>query len=219
MKRRLCILVIASRSSDINGVTQYNRYGLYDQFVELFWVPIIQRIKNVEHIDCFLLYNSEREVKDWNIYEQYLKDNVLFDVLDINTQDNTSISIVPGILTKQLSSFKLLCNKYDVFWNCNLSSIPHIERLDQYIQDNVVTYSGHYVFFEEIRNHLRMYRYPADVASLLDMWSGRTFLGGSGFFINQSEVFYIVELLEQIRENDILYILNDLVIGLSLIHI
>lgn len=208
--KKICILVIASRSKDINKVTQYQRYGLYDQYVELFWIPIIEKLKNIIHIDCFLLYNSEREVKGWDIYEQYLKDNVLFE--DSLGKDN--ISMIPGILSKQLNAFKLLNNIYDVFWNCNLSSIPEIERLDQYIQLHNINYSGHYVFYQEVSTHLHMYRGDSEVTSLLNKWPGRTFLGGSGFFLNKDEVTYIVGLLDKIKHSDIFYILNDLAIGL-----
>ena len=208
--KKICILVIASRSKDINGVTQYQRYGLYDLYVELFWIPIIEKLKNIIHIDCFLLYNSEREVKGWDIYKQYLKDNVLFE----DSLGKNNISMIPGILSKQLNAFKLLNNTYDVFWNCNLSSIPEIERLDQYIQLHNINYSGHYVFYQEVSTHLHMYRRDSEVTSLLNEWPGRTFLGGSGFFLNKDEVTYIVGLLDKIKHSDIFYILNDLAIGL-----
>ena len=208
--KKICILVIASRSKDINEVTQYGRYGLYDLYVELFWIPIIEKLKNIAYIDCFLLYNSEKEVKGWDIYEHYLKNNVLFD--DSLGKDN--ISMVPGILSKQLNAFKLLNNTYDVFWNCNLSSIPEIERLDQYIQLHNINYSGHYVFYEAVSTHLHMYIDDSEVTSLLKEWPGLTFLGGSGFFLNKDEVTYIVGLLDKIKQSDIFYILNDLAIGL-----
>jgi hypothetical protein len=209
--KKICILVIASRNKDINQVTKYGRYGMYDQYVELFWVPIIQKLKNIEHIDCFLLYNLEKEVKGWNIYEQYLKHNVLFQQ---SLEREKVISIVPGILSKQLYAFQLLCNRYDVFWNCNLSSIPHIERLDEYIQKYNINYSGHHIFYQEVKSHLHMYRRSSEVLSLLKQWPGRTFLGGSGFFLNKDEVKYIVSILDNIKHSDIFYILNDLAIGL-----
>ena len=210
--KKICILVTASRSKDINGVTQYLRYGPYDLYIELFWIPIIKKLKNIAHIDCFLLYNSEREVKGWDIYELYLKDNVLFE----DSLGNNIINIVPGILSKQLNAFKLLYNKYDVFWNCNLSSIPEIERLDKYIQLYNINYSGHYVFYQGINTHLYMYRGDSEVLSLFKEWPGRTFLGGSGFFLNKDEVTYIVGLLDKIKQSDIFYILNDLAIGLMI---
>tara|TARA_Y100000590_G_scaffold464306_1_gene633415 strand:+ start:478 stop:1323 length:846 start_codon:yes stop_codon:yes gene_type:complete len=208
--KKICILVIASRSKDINEVTRYQRYGLYDLYVKLFWIPIIEKLKYIKHIDCFLLYNSEKEVKGWDIYELYLKDNVLFE--DYLGKD--IISMIPGILSKQLNAFKLLKNTYDVFWNCNLSSIPEIERLDKYIQLYNINYSGHYVFNEKVSTHLRMYRNDSEVTSLLKEWPGRTFLGGSGFFLNKDEVTYIVGLLDNIKLGDIFYIVNDLAIGL-----
>lgn len=208
--KKICILVIASRNKDIIGVTKYRRYGLYDLYVELFWIPIIKKLKNIAHIDCFLLYNSKKEVKGWDIYEHYLKNNVLFDQI----KGNSHISMIPGILSKQLNAFKLLYNKYDVFWNCNLSSIPGIERLDEYIQLHNINYSGHYVFYQEVSTHLHMYRDDSKVSSLLKQWSGRTFLGGSGFFLNKDEATYIVGLLDKIKQSDIFYILNDLAIGL-----
>ena len=208
--KKICILVIASRSKDIVGITQYGVYGLYDLYVELFWIPIIEKLKLIEHIDCFLLYNLEKEVKGWDIYEQYLKNNVLFDQIE----GYNNISVVPGILSKQLNAFKLLYNTYDVFWNCNLSSIPEIDRLDKYIQLHNINYSGHYVFYQEVSTHLHIYRDDSDVTSLLKKWPGQTFLGGSGFFLNKDEVTYIVGFLDKIKHGDIFYIVNDLAIGL-----
>ena len=211
--KKICILVLASRSSDIHKVTQYSRYGLYDIYVELFWVPIIQAIQQIKHIDCFLLYNSYKEVQGWYLYEKYLKDNVLFDDL-LDDKINYPICMVPGILTKQLNAFKKLSNSYDVFWNCNLSSIPYIERLDLYIQEHNISYSGHYVFYQEVNTHLHYYRDTNQVKALLNQWPGRSFLGGSGFFLNRKEANYIVNLIDKVIENDILYIVNDLAIGL-----
>lgn len=208
--KKICILVIASRSKDIMRFTQYARYGLYDLYVKLFWIPIIEILKYIKHIDCFLLYNSEKEVKGWDIYEQYLKDNVLFE----DSLGEDTISMIPGILSKQLNAFKLLNNIYDVFWNCNLSSIPEIERLDKYIQLYNINYSGHYVYNQKVSTHLHMYKNDSKVTSLLKEWPGRTFLGGSGFFLNKDEVTYIVGLLDKIKQSDIFYIVNDLAIGL-----
>ena len=59
-----------------------------------------------------------------------------------------------------------------------------------------------------------MYREDSEVLSLLKEWPGRTFLGGSGFFLNKDEVTYIVGLLDKIKHDDIFYIVNDLAIGL-----
>ena len=194
--KKLVILVLASRS-----VGNYVRTGPYDLYIELFWIPLIKKVNMIPHIDIFLLFSKSSELRG---YEEQLKNNVIID----NFEGDGAALFIPGILSKQVRAFSQLVDKYDVFWNTNLSVILNIERLDKYVQSRDIDYQGHYVFKNEIPNHLDMYVSNSRKAQLLNTYKGRTFLGGSGFFLNKSEVKNIVD------SNIVWDLVNDLSIGL-----
>ena len=73
-----------------------DRRGSHDLYIELFWVPLIERIEKCKHIDVFLLFNCREEVDDWDVCQQYLKDNVLFDLI----MPQKMVSMMPWILSK-----------------------------------------------------------------------------------------------------------------------
>ena len=197
MKKKIVILVLASRSSG-----NYVRRGPYDLYIELFWLPLIQKINQIPHIDIFLLFSKRTELYG---YEKQLKNNVIIDNFD-----GVGYKLfVPGILSKQIRAFGLLVDKYDVFWNTNLSAILNIERLDNYVQSHAIDYQGHYVFYNLIPQHLDMYVSNSRKRELLNKYKGRTFLGGSGFFLNKREVKKIVH-----KSNIVWDVVNDLSIGL-----
>jgi len=197
MKKKIVILVLASRSSG-----NYVRRGPYDLYIELFWLPLIQKINHIPHIDIFLLFSKRTELYG---YEKQLKNNVIIDNFD-----GVGVKLfVPGILSKQIRAFSLLVDKYDVFWNTNLSVILNIERLDNYVQSHAIDYQGHYVFYNLIPQHLDIYVSNSRKMELLNKYKGRTFLGGSGFFLNKREVKKIVH-----KSNIVWDLVNDLSIGL-----
>ena len=198
--KKLVILIIASRGK------------IYDTYIELLWIPLIEKIKYIEHIDLYLLFSHLDEVKDWDLYNIFLKDNVLFDTI---IKDITPIQYyIPGILSKQISAFIYLKKKYDVYWNTNISNILNIDKLDKYIQSHEISYSGYYIFRNEILRHLIGYKYLSNknTSNCLINNQGRTFISGSGFFLNKEEIDYIVYCH---INNKIEYkLINDLSIGL-----
>jgi len=195
---KIVILVLASRS-----VGDYVRSGPYDLYIELFWIPLIKKINMIPHIDIFLLFSKSSELRG---YEEQLKNNVIID----NFEGNGFSLFVPGILSKQLKAFNMLVDTYDVFWNTNLSVILDIKGLDKYVQSHKIDYQGHYVFFNEIPTHLDRYNNKCRKEYLLNTYKGRTFIGGSGFFLNKKEVAMLVNN----KCNIIWDLVNDLSIGL-----
>jgi len=196
--KKIVIMVLASRSAG-----NYVRKGPYDLYIELFWIPLIKRVSKIPHIDIFLLFSKSSELRG---YEEQLKHNVIID----NFEGDGGALFIPGILAKQVKAFSRLVDKYDVFWNTNLSVILNIERLDNYVQSHDIDYRGHYVFYNEIPKHLDMYISNSKKTQLLNTYKGRTFLGGSGFFLNKLEVKNIVDNKQNIEWG----LVNDLSIGL-----
>ncbi len=195
--KTICILPISSRSKQ------------YDLIVEYFWVPLIQKLKKIDNCDVFLLYNHLNEVMNWDIYNKYLTKNVKF--------DSTNCKKMKGqvcILSKRLSVIHEL-GHYDILWNCNITSIPNIDVFLDYCNKTSISYFGPYRFWDSVETHIKKFNYiPKDKQkTFFETWHGKTFIGGSGFFLNHKEVAYINNKLSKIINNDIYLVPDDVAIG------
>lgn len=202
--KTICILPISSRSKS------------YDLMVEYFWVPLIQKLKHIDNCDVFLLYNHLNEVIDWDIYNKYLTKNVKFDSTNCIKNKHNQVCI----LSKRLSAIHEL-DHYDILWNCNITSIPNIDVLLKYCNSTQISYFGPYKFFDSVETHLTKYNYldKDNIDTFLKTWPGKTFVGGSGFFLNHNEVNYINKKLNYIINDDIYLVPDDIAIGAILKYV
>jgi len=198
--KKTCILVIASINQEI-----------YKYYITSHWKDLLD---NKYSISIYFLLDNDKELIE------YFKDNNLIEYCIINDIDKCNYvtsyhSNIPGILTKTICAFDKLVDKYDIFFRTNLSSFIKLDKLFEYVQNNNIIYSGILCWENALRENLLYYNkigYDKSIKNLDELveYPGNTFFSGSGFFLNQDEVRYIINNKNIIRYD----IVDDISIGL-----
>lgn len=204
--KKCAILVIASICQD-----------KYKSYIKNYWSFMIRNTKNNPNLDIYLLFDYGVDISDYSD----IRDHIIVD-LNSNyngfTEDNIKCrSYIPGILSKTVFSFKLLRDKYDIFFRTNLSSMIIVNNILDYINNNNICYSGFYVWGNALRSNLICRNLVGKNSSIKDIsdlqeYPGNTFISGSGYFLNSTEVDDIVKNEEKIRYD----IIDDVSIGLMI---
>ena len=205
--KNIAICVIASREKN------------YDFYLNNFWKDAIILTENkFPHIKVFLLFSkSNDKIHNYNNldFSDKQKNNNI--IIDQNRDYNNFFSpmntngYIPGILSKRIYAFECLHNKFDIFYNTNCSQIIDIYKFDQYVQNNKINYSGDYVWKNTLRKQIVNYINPKLIPELTG-YTGNTFVSGSGFFLNQSEVHHLLKNKGRLRYD----IIDDVSIGLMM---
>lgn len=210
--KKLVILVIASMDN-----------GPYKFLINEVWSNLIKQVSRNRFIDIYLLFDRDTDLKKIDV--EYLRDNIIINnntdhngqhiCVGVEDGDKWNGGYIPGLLSKTIYAFSHLVNKYDIFYRTNLTSIPHLENLWSFVNNNDISYSGFYVWDNTLRQQIMDYHLIANNRCLTDMnnldkYKGNSFVSGSGFFLNRGEVIHILENRKNIRYD----IVDDVSIGL-----
>jgi len=196
--KKICILIIASIDKE-----------LYKHYILTHWKDLLN---NNYSISIYFLLDNDKETID------FFKTHNLINYCIINAIDNCN-SVSPYIhgtlLTKTISAFDKLVDKYDVYLRTNLSSFLKLDQLFEYVQNNNISYSGIWCWENALRSDLLFHDKVGINKSIktldeLDKYPENTFFSGSCFFLNNNEVKYIVNNKDIIRYD----IVDDVSFGL-----
>ena len=107
----------------INIVAIASRGKLYDQMMQIYWIPFIQYIKqHHENINIYLVFGKDANLTGL----EHIKQHIIV--------SDTPESLIPGVLDKTLYAFDcLMGNDYDYLIRTNMSSFIMIDKLTEYI--------------------------------------------------------------------------------------
>ena len=206
-ERRLAILVIAASNQKV-----------YVHYIHTYWTSVIEyTIKHKPNIDVFLLFERGKDVTPY----QHLKDHIIMDEnQDFNGyfEPERGGRAVPGVLSKTVFALELLQDKYDVILRTNLSSMFHLPRLEQLIQEKErVIYSGGAVWTDALRSDLQFRNRIGEDKSIKSLdelkdYPGNTFISGAGFLLGREDVRRLIENKKKLRYD----IIDDVSIGLMM---
>ena len=205
--KRIAVLAIAATTQPV-----------YVHYINHYWSDLIAYTNaHTPHIRVFLLFEHDVDLRAY----EHLRGNIIQDTAvdpDRLCDREFHTSQIPGMLSKTVHAFERLQDQFDVFFRTNLSSLIRLPHFDDFVQTkDPIIYSGAAVWADTLREDLVAHdRIGPDKSikslSELDGYEGNTFISGSAFFLNASEVQTLVRNKHRLRYD----IVDDVSIGLML---
>lgn len=204
---KTAILVIAAQNKPV-----------YEHYIKNYWSDFIDYTNRyTSQIDVYLLFQKHEDISPY----AHMINNIIIDQnTDFNGffKSNEGHKAVPGILSKTIYAFEQLVEKYDLFFRTNLSSMIHLPNFERLIESKVrIIYSGYGVWKDALRRDLVVKGKVGPGKSIkmieeLDSFPGNTFISGSAFFLNKTEIYKLLKNKHRIRYD----LVDDVSIGLMM---
>jgi len=176
MVKKIGIFIIAS--------TNLPKYSF---LIKEYWIKHTKYInKYKSNIDIFFLFDIN---SNYQIFSE-IKDNI---IIDKTIKKDFSRS---GITKKTLNAFELKKNTYDVYLRSDITTIHNIDKFDNYVQNNNISYSGGICWENALRENIQCYlgvNNSIKNLSELKNYPGNTFFGGSCIIFNNEEINNLIE--------------------------